>query len=87
MENKKDWLSEIDPDILLADGFETAIMGYSERAGNPTIATYSTAKCIQVLMERDGMTDEEAHEYFYFNVVGAWVGEYTPCFVTFYNED
>jgi len=27
------------------------------------------------------MTDEEAMEFFEFNVVGAWVGEETPIFV------
>ena len=28
------------------------------------------------------MTHEEALEYFYFNTVGAYMGEYTPCFIT-----
>ena len=27
------------------------------------------------------MTDEEAIEYFEYNIQGAWVGEFTPCFV------
>ena len=31
--------------------------------------------------KRDGMTQEEALEFFEFNVVGAWVGEQTPIFV------
>ena len=30
---------------------------------------------------KDGMTDEEAMEYFEFNVVGAWMGEGTPIFL------
>ena len=33
-------------------------------------------------MVGDGMTPEEAIEYFYFNIVGSWVGETTPCFMT-----
>ena len=48
---------------------------------------YDTDKCLAILRERDGMTEEEAEEYFYFNVVGAWVGDYTPCFVTLYKEN
>ena len=88
MNKKSNWLSEIDPDILSADGFESAILGYSERAGGqPAIAVYDTQKCLEVLIERDGMTEDEAYEYFYFNVVGAWVGEYTPAFITLYGED
>jgi hypothetical protein len=30
----------------------------------------------------DGMTEEEAEEYFNFNQLGAWIGENTPCFLT-----
>jgi len=33
------------------------------------------------MVARDGMTEEEAIEYFEFNVTGAWVGEGTPAFV------
>ena len=85
--DKLDWLAEQDENILTADGFEDALIGTSERAGGqPTIAMYDTDKCLAILRERDGMTEEEAEEYFYFNVVGAWVGDYTPCFVTLYKE-
>ena len=87
MEEKIDWLIERDEEILTADGFDYALIGVCERAGQPTIAMYDKDKCINLLIERDGMTEEEAEEYFYFNVVGAWVGEYTPCFVTLYKED
>ena len=87
MEEKIDWLIEHDEEILTADGFDYALIGVCERAGQPTIAMYDKDKCINLLIERDGMTEEEAEEYFYFNVVGAWVGEYTTCFVTLYKED
>ena len=87
MEEKIDWLIEHDEEILTADGFDYALIGVCERAGQPTIAMYDKDKCINLLIERDGMTEEEAEEYLYFNVVGAWVGEYTHCFVTLYKED
>jgi hypothetical protein len=28
------------------------------------------------------MNEEEAEEFFYFNQLGAWMGNLTPCFVT-----
>ncbi len=31
-------------------------------------------------MERDGMTDEEAIEFFEFNIKGAYMGEGTPLY-------
>jgi hypothetical protein len=33
-------------------------------------------------VERDGMSETEAEEYLHFNVLGAYVGEQTPWFVT-----
>jgi hypothetical protein len=65
---------------MLADGFEDALVGYGYQFNYP-VAVYSRMGCMKVLMERDGMTDEEAMEYFDFNVQGAWVGESTPVFL------
>jgi hypothetical protein len=38
-------------------------------------------KCLKVLIERDDMSYPEAHEFMEFNVVGAYVGDFTPIFV------
>jgi fucose permease len=67
--------------MLLVDGFEDAFLGVGMRCGQPDIAVYDWHICVQVLMDRDGMTEEEAEEWMSFNVVGAWVGEMTPIFV------
>ena len=78
-----DQLTEYEEDkVLYADGFEEAFIGTVSRCNQPTIAAYDTDKCISILM-RQGMSHEEAWEYFQFNVIGAYVGEYTPCFVAF----
>ena len=74
-------LAEIDEEILMADGFDEALIGYAQRCGQPALAVYDRNKCIDVLVERDGMSYEEAEEFFEFNVVGAWVGERTPLFL------
>jgi hypothetical protein len=70
----------MDEDVLYADGFEEAFIGYSWRFNDGPLATYDRDKCIEILM-RD-MDHDEAVEYFEFNVVGAWVGEWTPVFVS-----
>ena len=67
--------------MLLADGFEGAFIGVSTRCGQPTLAVYDANKCLQILIDRDDMTHEEALEYFNFNVIGAWVGDETPLFL------
>jgi hypothetical protein len=68
--------------ILLADGFEDAFIGIGERCSQPDIAVYDYHKCLEILVERDGMTSEDAVEFMSFNVTGAWVGDRTPIFVT-----
>ena len=77
---KRELIAEINEEMLFADGFDDALVGYIERAGMPSIACYDKHKCIEILA-RD-MTHEEAVEYFYFNTAGAYVGENTPCFFT-----
>ena len=67
--------------MLLANGFNDAIIGTGERAGQPTIVVYDFDRCVAILCERDNMGLDDAVEYMYYNVIGAWVGEETPLFV------
>ena len=78
----KEQVAEINPDALLADGFEQALIGYVERACQPPIALYDRQKCIEILMLRDHMSINDANEFFEFNVIGAWMGDNTPAFAT-----
>ena len=78
--NKIELLQEENPDYLMADGFDDAIVGTAERFGMHRVVLYDTTKCIDILMKRDKMTEEEAIDFFYYNVLGSWMGEYTPCF-------
>tara|TARA_R110002020_G_scaffold185098_1_gene382597 strand:- start:213 stop:488 length:276 start_codon:yes stop_codon:yes gene_type:complete len=88
MENdqKLQWLADYNDEALTADGFDDAIMGIGERCGQPTLVAYDRTKCIQILIDRDGMDYEEAVEFFEFNTVGAWVGENTPIFITLWQD-
>ena len=52
-----------------------------------TIVVYDREKVIAKLMDRDQMTHEEALEFYYFNQVGAWVGEKTPAFLIKMSEN
>lgn len=66
--------------LLFADGFDEAILGVAERIGMEAVVAYSTPKIIEIL-SRD-MTEDEALEYFEFNILGAYVGERTPIFIS-----
>lgn len=75
------WIAEHNPDALMADGFEEAIIGMADRCGQPMLVVYDVEKCIEILVARDGMSEEEALEFFEFNTLGSWVGEGTPLFL------
>jgi len=66
--------------MLRADGFDEAIIGVGNRCGQLDILAYDVNKCIKILMAQ-GMTEEEAIDYFEVNVVGSWMGEETPIFI------
>jgi len=59
--------------ILIADGFDEAVIGIDEKQMR---LVYSVSKCIEILC-RD-MSEEDAIEHFNYNVSGSWVGEKTP---------
>ena len=46
-----------------------------------SIAVYEREKVIEVFMNRDGMSDIEAVEWFDYNVQGAYMGEQTPLYI------
>tara|TARA_R110002020_G_scaffold7161_3_gene30309 strand:+ start:4126 stop:4386 length:261 start_codon:yes stop_codon:yes gene_type:complete len=63
---------------LFADGYDDAIIGV-ELDYEPRVV-YDQNKIIDILMA-DGMTDEEAQEFFDFNIAGSYVGQQTPIYV------
>lgn len=76
----KEQLQEENPDALLADGFDAALIGIGRRISQPSLAIYSRKKCIEILSKE--MSYEDAEEYFEFNVSGAWMGPNTPIFIS-----
>lgn len=75
-------IASINEEAQYPTDLKDAIIGRVERYGTPTLILLDREKCINIFMERDGMTREDAEEFFEFNVIGSWVGEGTPCFAT-----
>lgn len=70
-----------DEEMLVADGFDAAIVGITESC--EPIIVYDWDKCVEILRVRDEMTEEDAIEHMSFNVTGAYVGSRTPLFIRF----
>ena len=64
--------------------FAEAFLGVTN--DDPPKAVYSEEKVLDVFVDRDGMTYEEAIDFFEFNVRGAYVGDQTPLFILSFDE-
>lgn len=82
IESFLEWMSEVNENALYPTDLKDAVIGMVERFGMRPLILLDRDKCISIFMERDGMSHEEAEEFFDFNTIGAWVGEGTPCFAT-----
>ena len=76
-----DYLESYDQTTMLMDGFDEALIGFSQRINEPLLAVYSWEKMVDVCVNRDRMSTEEAEEYINYNCIGAWIGDQTPIIV------
>jgi len=74
-------IAEINPEAMMADGFDEAILGMCIQFGDEPVVAYDYEKCINVLIERDGLNRSDAIDFIEFNVIGAYVGLNTPVFI------
>ena len=62
-------------------GYDDCIIGTVDRFGfDFPLYLYDVDKIICKMVEDDGMTADEAGEYFEYNMRGSWVGPGTPVF-------
>lgn len=64
--------------FLKADGFDKAIIGIDP---NSMRLVYDRNKMVDILIEGEGMTYEDAIEHLEFNTYCAYVGEKTPIYI------
>jgi hypothetical protein len=76
------WIAEVDADMTVLDGpeFDSAILGIVTVAGQPDRVLYSAEKVLDALVSQ-GMSREDAEEWYDFNIACAYMGEKTPAFL------
>lgn len=62
---------------LKADGFDDCIVGMDSKQR----LVYDVDGIIEQLVTDDGMTHKDAEEYFYYNIEGSHMGDYTPIYI------
>jgi hypothetical protein len=60
-------------EVATADGFDDAIIGIIESYGMGEKVLYDLDKVLVILQERDGMSYEEACDYYAYNMLGAGI--------------
>lgn len=70
-----------DRELIKIDGHDSAYIGLGLSFGEPDRLVYNIDQIIQNLQDQ-GMTYEEAQEYFDYNILGAYLGEKMPVYVT-----
>jgi hypothetical protein len=72
-------------EVLKMDGYDECVVGTVSRCGMSPVLCYDVEKVLENL-QRQGMTRDEAEEFFEFNQAGAWMGDGTPCFLSLFEE-
>jgi len=80
---KREAIAELNEDAMFADDHDNALIGFMEHFSVGPVAVYDKAIVLKNLCERDGMSEEDAEEWFYYNILGSYVGSGTPAFLTF----
>ena len=76
-EELKESIKNANEMAMLVDGHDDALAGYDTQGR----AIYFVDAIIGRLMQRDGMTQDEAIEFFDFNIECAHVGQFTPIYM------
>ena len=72
--------------VITMDGYNDCIIGVISTFEGKQVIAYDIDKVLTRLRERDGMSEIEAIEFFEFNMLGAWMGEHTPMFISTLTE-
>jgi len=86
---------ELIDEAIFYDGLDEAIIGVCDRI-NLSVTAYDREKCIEILANDFEINDEDleegetienakyqmAIEHFEYNIIGGWIGENTPVFIT-----
>lgn len=79
-------LSDLNPDAVLLSNMDDALIGVGYVGHHDPVAVYSKAKIFAKLLN-DGLSQEDADEYYVGKFLGQWAGEQTPVILDDLQED
>ena len=73
-------IAEHYPSLLIAEGFDHAVIGTAIRPGSTVVVAYDL-QVMEKVLEKTGMNSLEARKYLDERVLPAYVGDKTPTFI------
>lgn len=73
-------LNDLNPDAVLFDNMDSAIVGVGYIGHMDPVAVYSRAKIYEKLLA-DGLSEDDAEEYYSSKFVNRWCAENTPVII------
>ena len=77
-EEMADEIAELNQDAKILEGHANAIVGMVQQHGSDPVVLYDPLKIIHNLVVDNNITQEEAEEFYNFNIACAYVGPNTP---------
>jgi len=79
-------MEELNPEALKIDGFDECIVGVVYTF-HGAIFLYDSDKIVEQMISDDKIEGGEALEYFEYNILGAYMGLYTPVYMSHLDEE
>ena len=83
---REELVEEHGEDFLFADGFDSAIIGCSIGFDSGRVI-YDITQMMEILVQEESCTEQEAWEFLEFNTFGAYVGDKTPIYMAGNNDN
>lgn len=83
MSELKEQIAYLNEDALfLPDEYDSCLKGHVfNKASGSLVAVYDAFSIIKTLVEKNEWSEEDAVEYYEYNIEGAYLGENTPLFL------
>jgi len=76
-----DLIAQINPEAVVVDGMEIALIGLAYRSGISPVACYDKTECAKIVMKEHTISYKDAIEWLEENIFSVYAGIYTPIFI------
>jgi hypothetical protein len=74
-------IAQINPEAIVIDGMDTALIGLAYRCGISPVVCYDKTKCAEIVMKEHSLSYNDAMVWLEENVFNVYAGIYTPIFI------